>query len=436
MECSFRLLSTDASDNVSAPSNTVNITTAKYQGYGYLTQGGGFNGTTAPTVALISSTADNGAGTLRECATAGDGRYCMASVGGTITLTSQIALTGTDNLTIDGSSAPSPGLTITPATDFNDPIRPRDASHLIFTYLRLDGTWNWTGTDPVANADLFSTDNTTGVTANMVLDHMTIREAGDSALDLWDDSTDVTMSYLYIMRNKHPQTTGGDAGMARVSWHHNLWAQNGERNPQLTTVATGGIRDLDMRNEIRYDWSYDPNPAEPYAVGTYGIRIRNVGTQPFRGVDNVNIVKSWFKEGPTAGSAAIASTLVYGASFGGGGGDAGASGEENGPGSCQAQGTVVGTTNMGDIWVSGNTFPATACDIYSTVAAENTVPAAAQVTTDEVADLCTTVLGVAGTHFPQADETALDAAIYIALNCPPPVTSRGRGVLLRGGIVR
>jgi len=435
----FLACSQDLAGNVSAASNVVSLATPKYEGYGYQATGGGFDGLSAPSFCIVSNGANSGAGSLRNCL--GGNRNILFSYGGEIAIqatcsvggalcttfddcpsgtcgvsTDRLDFRGFNNLTVDGATAPTPGVTLRTYASIDDAMRIGNASHQIYTYLRFEGFWAWTGI-PGANADAFSTNNSTAAdtTQHLVLDHITARDVDDAAMDLWDRVQDATISYNYFMHNYHPMTTGGDTGTARISMHHNLWAQNGERQPQLTTTATGGISDVDIRNEVHYDWSY--NPLGAITPGSYAIRVRNVGTQPHRGIDDLNLVNSRFVAGPGASANAIAAALVFGSSPGGGGGDSGAAGEENGPAGCSTQGTVVGTTNMGDIWVSGNEFPVGACDIYSTVASQNTVDAGAVVATDAIADLCTTVLPVAGTHFRVADETALVATVNTALVC-------------------
>ena len=451
----FAICASDEVPNQSALSNVVNITTAKYEGYGYQATGGGFTGSTAPTVTLVTNTNDSGAGSFRAAVALGDNQVIMPTVGGSSTVGSQINMQGLDNVTVDGSTAPSPGFTLHVASEIDDAIQLGDASQIIMTYLRMQGNFDWTNNDTQGSWDVFTTDNSSGNVQHLVLDHMTFRDSGDAAVDLWEIVLDATLSYNVIMHNYHPQTTGGTPGKARITEHHNLWAENGERNPQLTTGATGGITDFGIYNSIFYDWSYDPNPGAGYAVGSYGIRVRNyrlcnnsttqdctqdadcgggacVETQPRRSVTNLNIVNNWFKEGPTAGAGAIASTIRYGKEAGQTFPD---SEEEAGPGTCQPQGTVVGGTNLGNIWTNGNTLPATACDVYSTVSSANAwADSDAAFTPDATINLCTTVIGVAGTHYPDSDETTVESTVFAALECV--LTGSVRGVAIRGGAIR
>lgn len=425
----FRLCVLDEAANFSI-SNEVIATTAKYEGRGHATTGGGSDGTTSPVFCRVTNTNDSGTGSFRGCAALGGGRTVIPTIAGTVSLLTRVDLRPLTNWTFDGSSAPSPGFTITTLTDLDDPLRLGNASHVIFDGLRLQGRFFWTGGNPAETADLLTTNNIAAAdtSSNLVFAHITARDIGDAALDLWDDSTDVTITNCFFMRDFHSMTTGGDPGLARVSLFRNVWAQIGERAPQLTTVQDqGGISDVDIRNNVYYEWGYDPNPGQ-YTAGVYAIRVRNQrnctggsvttactsnadcssGTcqpSPVRDVDNLNIVNNVFAPGPTTSASGLVSAIVYGSGAGSASGDAT---EEAGPPcSVTGQGNFVSTTNLGDIWVSGNVLPANTCDSYSTVASENSIPLAAQVTTVTATQLGSVVLPSAGTYFRLADEQAL-----------------------------
>jgi hypothetical protein len=386
----------DAAGNLSPISNSPSRATAKYEGYGWAAVGGGER----PAV-HVTSLADSGAGSLRDAVSAG-ARTVVFDVGGTITLATRLDLRGASHnfLTIDGSTAPPPGITIEQAAPLDDAIRIGDVDNLILVYLRLQGSFDFNGAAGELG-DTLSTNSTSSSScaSNMVWDHLTVRNADDSALDLWDRVTDFTLSYCLIMHNQHPMTTGGDSPSARETLHHNLWADNGERNPQIL----GPHADFEYINNIVYHWGYDPHPEKPYAKGQYGVRIRNNSPGP-RDV-SANIVGNWFVPGHRANQA-----LVYGSVAGRD------PGEEDGPPRCSKQGTICLSSRMGPLWVSGNIFPAENCDEYSTVASARTVPAGARVTTDAAAALPAILLPSVGTHFRTPDEHAMLDVISRALD--------------------
>ena len=117
----------------------------EYEGFGAVTQGGEGGET-----CRVTTLADSGAGSFRDCLVnrntqsgAFTPRIVVFDVGGTIQLQSDVRIT-TPFMTIDGSTAPNPGITITKATSENGEVRvttsnTSSAHDLIFTHLRFDG---------------------------------------------------------------------------------------------------------------------------------------------------------------------------------------------------------------------------------------------------------------------------------------------------------
>lgn len=388
----WAIKSRDASSTWSAISNSPAGNTAKYEGYGYQAVGGG-----EKSVYHVTTLADSGVGSLRDAISVGN-RYVVFDVGGTITLVTRLDFRGASKnfLTIDGSTAPSPGITIYTGSGLDDAIRIGDIDNLIMTHLRLKGGFDFT-TVPGPNDDTMSTNSTSAsaMTSNLVWDHLTARNTGDAAVDLWDRVQDFTMSYCLIMMNQHPMTTGGDVPSARQTLHHNLWANNGERQPQLISRHT----DFEYVNNILYHWAQ--------GQGSYGIRIRN--NSPGPGDVDANIVNNQF----VAGTNRPDQALVYGSAKGP---DAG---EENGPATCGKQGTIYTAGSMGQLWVAGNVFPSQNCDEYSTVTSARPTPVGARVTTDAASSLKSTVLPNAGAHFRTTDEQAVVNEVLAALGGGP-----------------
>ena len=446
----FALCASDEIPNQSTLSNVVNITTAKYQGYGYQATGGGFTGSVAPTVCMVTNASDSGAGSLRNCLA--PNTFVMFGASGTLLIPAGVCSGGTNpgtscpvgtectgggvcafdrldfrtaatsNFTVDGSTAPSPGFTIDSNVNVDDMLRIGDVSHFIMTYLRVGTSFSHT-TSPAETQDAISLNSNTSVgVQHFVLDHMTMRDVGDSVCDLYDDVQDATISYNYFMHDHYTYTTRADAVTfkARVTIHHNLYAENGERQPQLLFNNT----DMELRNNVHYNWSYNPaGYAGP--VGSYGIRIRDNNNDNI----NANIISNVFVANPTGVAPVVNSGIVYGAS-------AGCDAEEGTCAGCtpQAAGgasSLCNGTGMGELYVAGNSFSHSTADTYSTVAAERTVPTNAQITTDSSTELCNTVLDVVGAHYPVADETALIATVDAAMGCSAPTvpdTGRLQGV--------
>ena len=110
----FAVKSTDATGTASPLSNVPSGTTAKYEGYGSATKGGGDG-----SVCRVTSLNSTGTGTLRNCLFS-PSRSCKTApltvvfdVAGKITLSSDINVQSGDcRLTVDGSTAPFPGISI------------------------------------------------------------------------------------------------------------------------------------------------------------------------------------------------------------------------------------------------------------------------------------------------------------------------------------
>jgi hypothetical protein len=230
------------------------------------------------------------------------------------------------------------------------------------------------------------------IAERIVIDHCTFRNAGDSGPDLWGELADVTVQWCLLFYNWHPTTVSHYPGpfqvRRRVSMHHNVYAKNGERNPQMRA----DVRDFDYVNNIVYDWGY-------YSNGTwgYGLRVKNEPGEP---KVNMNIVNNYFLLSGVAPHTRFSDALTYGLS-------AGPDANESGPSSPVAQGTLVTNSGMGDIWCLGNVLPAQNVDHYSTISAPLNIPGWAQVTTWPATSLEAEVLPYAGTHYRTAEETGL-----------------------------
>jgi pectate lyase len=341
-----------------------------YEGYGYQTIGGQ-GGSTCHVTTLAAS----GPGSLADCViNRGGARIVVFDVAGTISLGSTIYIDDSF-LTIDGSTAPAPGITIRPASSSSNAIVLENAHDIIIQDLRLQGY------DTQNGADLIGFDGDVGEIYNVVLDHLTFTGADDGAVDITNSVRDVTVSWCFFYNNTLTSLVKYGT-RRRISYHHNVFARNGERNPQLQ----GDLKDFDYVNNIVYDWGR--------GSWGYGLRIRNVTSE---GRVSTNVVNNIFvavdTENPENG-------LIFGS-------NAGPDSEDGGPSGTPAQGTVVTTSDMGSLWVSGNVLPPENEDHYSTVSGAIPVPAGAQVTTWPASDLRANVLPGVGISWRTSAEQAL-----------------------------
>ncbi|MEM6991738.1 MAG: hypothetical protein AAF721_14625 [Myxococcota bacterium] len=266
---------------------------------------------------VVTTLDADGPGSLQDCVANRDTqdgnptpRVVTFDVGGTIQLTQHLRIRQ-PFLTLDGLSAPEPGITIEQTGDgstggvlINTWAPVGTCGHdVLVRGLRILGTWtpdqgsvgeNWPSL-------ILDGENVPGCLHHVVLDRVTVVGAIDSAGDIWGGATDVTVQYSAFLGNYHPSTwshfPGGEPGQQRerISAHHNLWANNHERNPQIRAL----VLDLNYEQNIVHNW-------DAYGFrGGYGVRIRcRNGVCPQR----LNFIGNHF----TSTSSATGQTMVLG----------------------------------------------------------------------------------------------------------------------------
>jgi pectate lyase len=370
----------------------------RYEGYGSIAVGGA-----SGDVYRVTSLADGGPGTLRDGIVRRRGkRTIVFDVAGTITLTKRLVI-DKPYLTIDGETAPPPGITIQQGTMRHE-VLIRGTRDIVIRHLRFRGVYV-AGGPTRNNAATIAIDGDSPpdrVAQRIVLDHLTVRGSVDGGPDVWGEVRDVTISWSFFFLSRHPTTISHYPRpfqtRQRISIHHNVYAKNGERNPQIRA----DVRDLDFVNNVVYDWGY-------FGGWGYGIRIRNAPGEP---KVNGNFVNNLLI--PTTVSPGLG--LVYGIRPGPDPADGGPSGPP------PPQGTVVTTTQLGHLWVSGNILPDRNQDHYSTVPVPLPVPAHAQVTTWPALELRTRVLPYVGMKYRDTEEQSIldELAEAMAATPPPP----------------
>ena len=356
---------------------------ATYEGYGYASRGGEGGDTYH-----VTTLADGGPGSLRAgIVNRAGARTIVFDVGGTITLTNGLAV-NRPYLTIDGATAPATGITLTKEIDSVQFVI--SGTHdIIVRHLRFQGLYLRganAGNNDTAFLAIDGDAKPDRIARNIVVDHVTVQNATDSGLDIWGEVSDVTVSWCLIANSLHPSTVSfypePFQKRRRISMHHNVWARNGERNPQLRA----DVADFDYVNNIIYDWGYGVG-------GGYGVRIKNDVNEP---KVNGNFVNNYF----LAGAVTPAWGLVYGTK-------PGPDADDGGPAKTPPQGTVVTNSAMGRLWVAGNILPAANKDHYSTIPVPNPVPTNAQATTYSAFELRDRVVPRVGMKYRTTNEQAM-----------------------------
>lgn len=231
-----------------------------YQGFGSTTPGG--SGGTAVRVTNLN---DSGPGSLREALSAGN-RTVVFDVGGEIHLTSAIRVAGAF-ITVDGLTAPSPGITLKGAGLSIHGSRLRGAPKTSQKSLRGAGLSPDGGHDIIIRGirirDAKAKGSTDGITIafgayNIIIDHVSVQGSADGNIDITEGSHDVTVSWSILA-----EPAGTQKNMLikfnspRITLHHNIFVHSRQRNPQVSiddagTPATDTT--LDMRNNLVWEW--------------------------------------------------------------------------------------------------------------------------------------------------------------------------------------
>ncbi len=207
--------------------------TGGIQGFGASTRGGADG-----TVVRVTNLNDAGPGSLREALHRGD-RTIVFDVAGEILLRTHLYVRGAF-VTIDGLSAPSPGITL---RGHGLIIRGNRGAHdVIVRGIRvrdsaIDGFQVAYGT------------------FNVVIDHVSVAGSADGNLDI-TDSHGVTVSWSIIGNNKKNMLIKYNP--SRITLHHNALVGSLERNPQIriddTENAVATEITADIRNNVVANW--------------------------------------------------------------------------------------------------------------------------------------------------------------------------------------
>ena len=336
---------------------------AGYEGYGAMTLGAD-SCPDAPEEFHVTSLDDSGPGTLRDAVSQGC-RHIVFDLGGTITLQSDLNIPFS-YVTIDGATAPRPGITIEQPGEIGTTIEASGSigpvSDIIISHLRMDGQ---SGGAHTGTGDIWGLDGEAAVVSNIIIDHVTAHAATDGVFDIWEGVRDVTLSWNLVtdtLAMMHMSGSDLVVPRERISVHHNVFARNNERQVRMRHDTV----DVDYRNNVVYGWGW----MEGGAAGLH-LAYDAGEVNP-----SINVV---------------ANSFIFVEGLDGGPDDAirFERGADEGP-----------------VYFAGNIVPAGESDNTSN-ADENPVPAWAQVSEYAAEDLDDDVVPHAGTHFPTATEQSL-----------------------------
>ena len=181
--------------------------------------GAGATGGAVPCV--VTSLANSGAGTLRDCAEEG-GTLVTFAVSGTIDLSGEIDVAS--NTTINGFGQ---NVTIVGMLDI------KEVHNVVVRHLRITGS----GDDAIRVIRSHT----------MWFDHLDMSDAADGLIDITSGSTDATISWSHF--HDHDKMVlinpGKESGVrARVTLHHNWFDHGGRRYPSAETSDIHGFNNF------------------------------------------------------------------------------------------------------------------------------------------------------------------------------------------------
>lgn len=232
------------------------------EGFGASSIGGRGGG-----VIEVTNLFDSGPGSLRAALEATGPRTVVFRTGGTIELYSPI-IVRSPYVTIAGQTAPGEGIAIANVTDSPGTTRTPIviATHnVVVRHLRVrpgvgDGTAKpWSGAAGVDGVRIAG--GSTGAVHDVVIDHSSVSWALDENVQVGNNATDVTIQWSIVSegldKSVHPDGSHSRGLLAtgtttrRVSIHHNLFAHNEDRNPQLSLE-----NEAEVINNVVYDYRF------------------------------------------------------------------------------------------------------------------------------------------------------------------------------------
>ncbi len=265
-------------------------------------------------VLKVTTLADSGPGSLRAAVDATGPRIILFDVAGTIRLTSPLVIRN-GRVTIAGQSAPGDGITL------RDQTLQVAADDVVIRYIR-----SRLGAESGTQGDAIWVSGGTRV----ILDHVSASWSVDETLsassnyrDPANSIGDLTVQWSVIANSlRRAGHVKGDHGYgsliragrgARVSFHHNLWANHAARMPRPGNYAPPAVDPqgarFDFRNNVFYNWG---GSRSGYNADTQSLaRYNFVGNAYLPGPDSKGrfafdegnpLAQAWFADNSMAGA--------------------------------------------------------------------------------------------------------------------------------------
>lgn len=206
------------------------------EGYGAFAKGG-----RGGKALFVTNLNDSGPGSLREAINAKGPRTVIFRVGGVIELKKSLQIRE-PFITIAGQTAPGDGICLKGAPDT---LSLNNTHDVIVRYLRV--RTGYTGDKDANEGDCIACYSS----ENFILDHCSASWGTDETISCTQTCDRYTVQWCILAEglSYYGHSMGSIIGGDRSSWHHNLYAHCGTRNPRFA-----GLCRCDFRNNVLYDW--------------------------------------------------------------------------------------------------------------------------------------------------------------------------------------
>lgn len=275
------------------------LPTGKYQYQGF---GGNTTGGLNQPIVAVTNLNNSGPGSLRDALSAPN-RCIVFKIGGTIDMTNAGPLNVLSNVTIDGLTAPFPGITLkntkaATVTVGQEPqvIRIANVNNVVVRGIRIRDT-------PGDGISVFEDPDVPARAFNVVIDRVSVTKFGDGAIDVSHFAKDVTIQWSILGAGRPDGSINVShigLGAMRVSAHHNLYIDSSDRQPRCggtdNNTPTTDVT-CDVRNNLIWDYTQR---------GTY---VRSFGS--------ANVVNNYYQNasGVSPSNAIVVEKATGGAAF-------------------------------------------------------------------------------------------------------------------------
>jgi len=269
------------------------------EGFGSMTPGG-----RGGMVIEVTNLDDSGPGSLRAAIDASGKRIITFRVAGTIKLESGLVISN-PFITIAGQTAPGAGITLRGVSSQVDALITIQTHDVVIRFIAFRAG------PPSAGDGMMILTSDAHDTYNVVIDHNSFSWAVNRNFATWYDIHDVSIQWNIFSEGLNcsihhkgchskgvllggyaSDETKDKPGARNISFHHNLMAHNGERNPYIEAAGVidvvnnvaynpfGTFSHIDMVYQIAPDWiNYIGNYFKPgpNTVLKYGIKAINPG---------------------------------------------------------------------------------------------------------------------------------------------------------------